>query len=208
MHKGRITLAILAGIGFLLIVFPWMEETVNGSKVGFPNIAGSEVYYGFQTWYGQMASLLFAVIALFALIGKRDTMIAKGFPKMTVLATSGILFLEGIVIFSITGFSTHFTAQAGVYGILILALATAVAPYLFKADGTVHIPNVKDVVDDIEDSADIVEDKFEDISDKVEDKAEGIMDKIEDKFDGDDDKDEDQKNEKSSENITKNDPKV
>lgn len=184
MHKGRITIAIIAGIGFLLVLFPWMEETVTGSIIGLHNISGTEVYYGFQTWYGQMAALLFVVIAIVALIGKKSTMIAKGFPKLAILVVSGIIFLEGIVIFSISGFSSHFTAQAGVYGILILALATALAPYLFKADGTVHIPKVKDVIDDIEDSADIVEDKIEDITDRVEDTAENLSEKIEDKFDG------------------------
>lgn len=187
MHKGRITVAVIAGIGLLTMFFPWMEITDFNVDRGIVLNTQTDVYYGLQTWYGQLAGLLFAVIGIVAIAGKKGTMIAKGFPKITILGASAILLVEAVTIFSVCGFTKNYTVQAGVYGIIIVALAAAIAPYLFKADGTVHIPNVKDVMEDIEDSADIVEDKVEDITDKIEDK-----------FDGDD-KDDDEEDKKDSE---------
>jgi hypothetical protein len=181
MHKGRITVAIIAGVGLLTLFFPWIEITDFSVDRGIVLNKTTEVYYGFQTWYGQLAGLLFAVIGILALVGKTDVMISKGFPKITILGACAVLLLEAITIFAICGFTKNYTVQAGVYGIIIVSLIAAIAPYLFKADGTVHLPKVKNVLDDIEESAEIVEDKIEDITEKIEDK-----------FDGDDDDDKDE----------------
>jgi hypothetical protein len=176
MHKGRITVGGIAALGIIALLFPWVEVSKSGMEAGFVFDFGMETWYGFQLWYGQLAAGIFAVIALAAVIGKKENMIAKGFPKMTILVASGLLLLEGLLILVVAGMSDKITAEPGIYVLIFAAVLAAIAPYVFKADGTVHVPEIKDVMDDIEDSADIVEDK-----------AEEIADKIEDKFDGDDD---------------------
>ena len=188
MHKGRITVASISGLGILSLVFPWVEISNSGMHSGFVLDLGIEVSYGFQLWYGQLAAAIFAIIAFAAILGKRENMIAKGFPKMTILVASGLLFFEGLLILIVAAMSTKLTAEAGTYVLMFAAVLAAIAPYLFKADGTVHVPEIKDVIDDIEDSADIVEDK-----------AEEIADKIEDRFDGDEDDNKKEKKEGSAE---------
>ncbi|MFT4602009.1 MAG: hypothetical protein ACI857_002195 [Arenicella sp.] len=194
MHKGRITVAVIAVIGMLSLVFPWVEISKSGMESGFVFDFGMETWYGFQTWYGDLASVLFLVIGLVSVLGKREKMIAKGFPKMTILVASGLLLLEGILILIVAAISLKITAEAGVYLMMIAALATAAAPYLFKSDGTVGVPTLKEVADDIEDSADIVEDKVEDIADKFEE----TFDK-DDKDDDDDKKEDNSSGEKAPE---------
>lgn len=177
MHKGRLSVAILAGIGVLTVLFPWAEVQKKGMEMGFAYDLGSENIYGFQNWMGYTAIILFGLIAAFALIGKKDKMIAKGFPKMGILIFSGLIFLEGLLILLAFLFMPLMDAKIGVYLLMLVALLTAVAPYLFKADGSIAVPDVQEVMDDIEDSAEIVEDKVEDIADKVEDKVEDVLDK-------------------------------
>ena len=170
MHKGRITVAVIAGIGLLSTLFPWIEVWEMGMERGIVYDLGTRLEYGFQSWYGYLAMFFFMLIAAFALMGKKGNMIAKGIPKMAILVLSGLILLEGILILIIAGLSVTLSPQAGIYIMMIVSLCTAVAPYLFKADGTVEIPSVKEVIDDIEDSAEIVEDKAEAAADKIEDK--------------------------------------
>lgn len=177
MHKGRLTVAVLAGLGVITVLFPWAEVQKKGMEMGFAYDFGIDNVYGFQTWMGYTAIILFVLIAAFALIGKKDKMIAKGFPKMAILIFSGLVFLEGLLILLAFLFMPLMDAKIGVYLIMLVSLLTAVAPYFFKADGTVAVPEVEDVMDDIEDSAEIVEDRVEEIADQVEDKIEDVFDK-------------------------------
>lgn len=180
MHKSRITVSILAGIGVLATLFPWLEIWVKGMESGFVFDFGMSINYGFQTWYGILSCVFFLLIAAFALIGDRKQIIAKGFPKMGILVLSGLGLLEVLILLAVAGFSDKITALAGIYLIGFVNLITAAAPYLFKADGTVGVPKMNEVMDDIEDSADIVEDSVEDLSDKIEDKFDGDNDDVND----------------------------
>jgi hypothetical protein len=173
MHKGRTTVAILAGIGIVATLFPWIDIWVKGMESGFVFDLGITIYYGFQTWYGLLSCIFFAVIAAFALLGNKKQMISKGFPKMSILVFSGLALLEALILLAVAGFSDKITALPGVYIVGFVSLATAAAPYLFKSDGTVGVPKLEEVIDDIEDSAEIVEDAVEDLGDKIDDKFDG-----------------------------------
>jgi len=194
MHKGRITVAIIAAVGIIAAFLPWFEFTPDLSKFGFNIEMGPTTSSGVSGFAGIISIVFFLVIAAFALIGKKEKMIAKGFPKMGILIMSGLILLGTIIVLTVCMVSSELVAKMGVYITMILSLVTAIAPYVFKADGTVHVPEIEDVMDDIEDSAEIVEDKVEDIADKVEDKFEDTFDKDDD----DDDKDE-KKEEKKEE---------
>lgn len=194
MHKGRISVAVMAGIGMFASLLPWRTVTIDGSEFGFNFNMEPLTQYGIDTWLGYVNIILFLVIAVAALIGPKEKMIAKGFPKMTILVVSGLaLLFSGFVIIAYA-LSKYDSAQIGVYLALVASLLTALTPYFFNADGSVDMPTVKEVIGDIEDSAEIVEDKVEDIADKVEDK-------IEDKLGLDDD--DDKKEEKSSDEESK-----
>ena len=186
MHKGRITVAVLAGIGMFASFLPWRSVTINGADFGLSFNMAPVKQLGVDTWLGYVNITFFLVIAIMALAGKKQNMIAKGFPKMTILVVSGLAFVFTAFVLIAYALSNYDSAQFGVYLALIAALLTAATPYFFNADGSVDMPTVKEVMNDIEDSADIVEDKVEDIADKVEDKLgldddDDEKDKLEDK---------------------------
>lgn len=186
MHKGRITVAIMAGMGMLASFLPWRSVSIDGAEFGVNFNFGNFKQLGVDTWLGYLNIALFLVILIMALAGKKEKMIAKGFPKMTILVVSGLALLFSVFVLIVYAMSKYDSALIGVYLALVASLLTAATPYFFNADGSVDVPTVKEVMDDIEDSADIVEDKVEDIADKVEDK-------IEDKLGLDDDDDDDKK---------------
>ena len=192
MHKGRITVAIMAGIGMFASFLPWRSVNIDTSEYGFNFNFANFKQLGVDTWLGYVNIALFLVIIIMALVGSKEKMIAKGFPKMTILVVSGLALLFTAFVLVAYALSTHDTALVGVYLALFGSILTAATPFFFNEDGTVDMPSVKEVIDDIEESADIVEDKVEDIADKVEDK-------IEDKL-GLDDDDKKDKSEDKKEN--------
>ena len=191
MHKGRITVAIIAAIGMLAAFFPWIQNTPDLSVYGFNIQVDAQTSSGIQGVVGIISLILFAIVAGIALIGKKEKMISKGFPKMGILVISGLIFLGILIVLAACMVTSTLEAKFGVYLTLIISVLSALAPYLFKADGTVAVPTIKEVADDIEDSADIVEDEIEEITEKVEDK-------FEETFDNDDEKKE-EKNDKAPE---------
>lgn len=193
MHKGRVTVAVMAGIGMFSSFLPWAFVTMNGKEFGFNKTFGTFRQLGVDSWLGYTNLVFFSIILVMALLGNKKNMIAKGFPKMSILVMSGLAFLLTIGVLIVFALSDYNDPLIGVYLAMAASLLTAATPYFFNADGSVDIPTVKEVIDDIEDSAEIVEDKVEDIADKVEDK-------IEDKLGIDDD---DEKEEKSSDEESK-----
>lgn len=186
MHKGRITVAIMAGIGMFASFLPWRSVEIDGSEFGMNFNFGNFKQLGVDTWLGYVNIALFLVILIMAIVGSKQKMIAKGFPKMTILVVSGLALIFSAFVLVAFALSEYDTALVGVYLALFASIFTAATPYFFNADGTVDMPSVKEVMDDIEESAEIVEDKVEDIADKVEDK-------IEDKLGLDDDEKKEEK---------------
>jgi hypothetical protein len=160
----------------LAAFFPWIQHTPDLSVYGFNIQVDAQTSSGIQGVVGIISLILFAVVAGIALIGKKEKMIAKGFPKMGILVISGLIFLGILIILAACMVTDTLEAKFGVYLTLIISVLTALAPYLFKADGTVAVPKIEEVADDIEDSADIVEDEIEEIAEKVEDKFEETFD--------------------------------
>ncbi|MCB9225377.1 MAG: hypothetical protein R2780_00445 [Crocinitomicaceae bacterium] len=171
MHKGRITIAVLAGIGVLCSIMPW--RVIEIPYMGIPGLGdnlngliqmGTDVKLGFVT------ITLFLVIGLLALVGKKDKMIAKGFPKMGVLIISGLLVLFHLIVavaFTINDFQSP---AWGLYLAAIVSLLTMGVPFLFKSDGSLTVPTSKEIEKEIEVNADIIEDQVEKIEAKIEDK--------------------------------------
>ena len=189
MHKGRISIAVLAAIGAFSAILPWrVVELPDLSFIGFGDLGNSITQLGIDLKIGYFTIALFAVIIGLALAGKKENMVAKGFPKMGILVISGLLTVFHLVIMIIYLVSEYNSPAWGLYTAFIVSLVSVGLPYIFKADGTVAIPSVEEVADDIEDSADIIEDKMEEIEDKIEDR-----------FDKDDEDDDDDKEEKQEE---------
>jgi hypothetical protein len=189
MHKGRIAIAILAAIGVFSAILPWRSvELPDLSFIGFSDLGSSITQLGIDLNIGYVTIILFIGIAILALIGKKEKMVAKGFPKMGILVLSGLLTAFHLIVMIIFFLNDYQSPAWGLYTATIVSVVSMGLPYIFKADGTVAIPSADEIADDIEDSADIIEDKVEDIADKIEDK-----------FDKDDEDDEDEEKEKSEE---------
>jgi hypothetical protein len=171
MHKGRITIAILAAIGVFSAILPWrVVELPDLSFIGFGDLGNSITQLGTDLKIGYVTMILFTVIILLAVIGKKEKMVAKGFPKMGILVISGLLTVFHLVITIMYAISEYNSPSWGLYTALIVSIVSLGLPYIFKSDGTVAIPSVEEVADDIEDSADIIEDKVEDVADRIEDR--------------------------------------
>lgn len=180
MHKGRISIAVLAAVGAFSAILPWRYvELPDLSFIGLGSLAGGVNQLGIDLKLGYVTILLFAIIAILALVGNREKMVAQGFPKMGILVLSGLLSAYHLIVMIIFFINEYQSPSWGLYTAVIVSIVMMGLPYIFKSDGSVSIPSVKEVADDIEDSADIIEDKVEDIADKIEDR-----------FDKDDEKEE------------------
>ena len=178
MHKAKIGVIVNAGIGIFSSVFPWREVTIFSRSVS---------QKGIDDWFGFVVITTFVLIAILALLGKKDQHIQKGIPKMGILVLSGLTLL--FCLFLEAAFAMQeFTSPAwGLHLALFMSVLTLVTPYIFRANGEMEMPTVKELKADIEESADIVEDKVE-----------AIADKIEDVFDKDDEDEDDKKEDKKT----------
>lgn len=171
MHKGRITIAIIAGIGVLTSILPW--RVIEIPYMGIPGLGenlnglsqqGIDVQLGFVT------ITFFLVIALLALVGKKDKMVAQGFPKMGILIISGLSAIFHLIV-AVTYTLNDFQSPAwGLYLAVVISILSMGVPFLFKSDGSITVPTSKDIEHEIENSAEIIENKVEQIADKIEDR--------------------------------------
>ena len=169
MHKGRIAIAILSGIGVLSAILPWrVVELPDLSFIGFGDLGNGITQLGTDLKLGYVTMALFAVIIILALAGKKEQMVAKGFPKMGILVLSSLLAIFHLITMIIYLISEYNSPAWGLYTAVIVSIVLVGLPYIFKADGTVSIPSAEEVADDIEDSAEIIEDKVEDVADRIE----------------------------------------
>ena len=161
MHKGRLVLAILGGLGIISTFLPWITNTPDFSKYGL-NFSASVTESGMDNnIIASINIICFIGIIAFSILGKRTQMVSKGIPKMGILMLSGLLLLGSLIFLLACGVSSELEAEIGLLIIPFLSITCVFIPYVFKSNGSVEIPTVKSVIDDIEESAEIVEDKAE-----------------------------------------------
>lgn len=177
----------LGALGIISTFLPWrtVEIPFFGMKLNFK---------GIDHWPGYVAIIIMAIIVALAIMGKKEEGIGKGVPRMGVLILSGLGFLFGLFLIGAYMMNEFDSPAFGLYLFILASLGALVVPFIFKADGSVHMPSAKEIADDIEDNAEVFEDTVEDFADKIEDK-------IEERFDKDDDDDDDKKEEEKKEDA-------
>lgn len=178
------TVVVLAGLGLVSSILPWREADIFGRTLRFK---------GIDDWQSYVAIALFVAAAALTMIGKKEAIIKKGIQKFGILIMSGLLVLFFLFLEGAWAMHDLYSPSYGLHLGLFASLGLMLAPFLFKADGSVSIPSVKEIVADVEDNAEVFEDQVEDIADKIEDK-------VEDTFDKDDEQED--KAEKKEENKT------
>jgi hypothetical protein len=182
MHKERIFVLLGALVGIVAAFLPWRYAFIFE-------------FTGTDFWGGKISIVVFAIIAILAIIGNRKGSIDKGAPKILLMSLSGLLILFFVVLIAMQMVNKYDSPGYGLYLSLLAAFETLLIPFFIKDSGEMAVPSVEEIKDEIEDNAEIFEDQLEDVAEKVEEKVEEIGDKIEDKFD----KDEEEEKYKSEE---------
>jgi hypothetical protein len=178
MHKERIFVLAGSGIGVLSAFLTWRTVKIFGFGRDFS---------GIDHWTGWFSIAIFAVIATLALIGNRERAIEAGAQKIIILVSSSLLSLLFLVLIILHISNSFDSPGIGLFLSLMGSAACLIMPLVTKDSGEIAVPSMDEIIDEIKDSAEVMEDQVEDIGDKIEDKVEDIADKIEDKFDKDKD---------------------
>lgn len=185
MHKSRTALLITSGLGMISTLFTWRLYDQIGEKADEAGMSGfisdlnleAELVAenGIDIKWGFVTLALFAIIMLIAAMGKKDQALGTGSTKFALLVISATNVIYHIAIISLILIAAYKTPGFGLYIAFTLSLVAMILPYLFNKSGAFDPMTPKEIVKDIEQSADDFEDKAEEVGDKIEDS-------IEDKF--------------------------
>jgi hypothetical protein len=179
MHKSRIAILIVSSLGMISTLFIWKlhDSAAEFGLAGFLKNPELEAITGLDSKYGYVTVVLFAIVLLIAVIGKRESIIPAGTIKFTLLLINGSLVIYHIIVISLFMFTKFNEPAYGVYTAFVISLASLLIPYLFKASGKIAVMTPKEIKKDIEKSAEDFEDKMDDIGDQIEDNVEEVFKK-------------------------------